>query len=61
MQVISRPYRRRRRGWRAYANCPCCGKFKSRPSAVCGWCGDDPVPHNWDRHLYDRERDWPYW
>lgn len=25
---------------------PCfsCGKFKARPSDVCGWCGDDPVP-----------------
>lgn len=59
MQVISRP--RRRRAWRALANCKRCGRFKSRPSSVCGWCGDDPVPYNWDRALYDRERDWPYW
>ena len=24
---------------------PCfsCNRFKPRPSAVCGWCGDDPV------------------
>jgi hypothetical protein len=48
------------RNRRAYANCAHCGKFKSRPSAVCGHCGDDPVPYNWSRMLYDRERDWPY-
>lgn len=51
---------RRRRSRRVYAHCRC-GKFKSCPSAVCGWCGRDPVPYGWNRALYDRERDWPYW
>lgn len=36
------------------ANCDICGKFKSRPSSVCGVCGNDPVTHNGDRREYDR-------
>lgn len=37
------------------AKCGCCSKFKPRPSSVCGSCGDDPVTHNGDRWMYDRE------
>lgn len=51
------PRLRRRRH---VANCGVCGRFKSRPSAVCDHCGDDPVTYNGSRALYDRERDWPY-
>lgn len=30
-----------------------CGCFKSRPSAVCSQCGDDPVTHNGSALEYD--------
>lgn len=42
------------------ARCEQCGKFKSRPSAVCGGanCGDHPVPVNSDPHEFDREHGW---
>lgn len=35
---------------------PCfsCGRFKSRPSSVCGHCGDDPVTFGGDRREFDR-------
>lgn len=33
--------------------CQNCGKFKSRPSSVCGQCGDDPVSFNGNRASYD--------
>lgn len=41
------------------ARCGSCNKFKSRPSSVCGSCGDDPVgntqsPEFADRLNYDR-------
>lgn len=47
---------------RTYAHClrKGCGSFKSRPSALCPKCGDDPVTHNGDRRAFDRAYDWPY-
>lgn len=39
---------------------PCfsCGHFKSRPSAVCGYCGDDPV--TWGGSAADFDRAYGY-
>ena len=39
---------------RRSVNCFSCGRWKARPSAVCGSCGDDPVTHNGDRKRFDR-------
>lgn len=36
----------------AQARCQQCQKFKSRPSSVCGYCGNDPTSHN----MTERER-----
>jgi hypothetical protein len=48
--------------WRLYgrqtAQCRSCKKFKSRPSSVCGQCGDDPVTYNGDRRQYDLAHGW---
>lgn len=40
--------------------CVQCGKFKSRPSAICGGanCGDHPMPLNTEPNAYDREHGW---
>jgi hypothetical protein len=52
---------------RGAANCERCGKFKSRPSSVCGWCGDDPVgnatngdPAFAERSAFDRAHGYAY-
>jgi hypothetical protein len=40
------------------ANCGVCGRFKSRPSDVCGFCGDEPTQYGSgraERAGYDRE------
>lgn len=34
--------------------------FKSRPSAICTVCGDDPVSYNGSRVDYDLAHGWPY-
>ncbi len=34
--------------------CFSCKRFKSEPAAICGYCGDDPVSHNGDRHDFNR-------
>lgn len=39
---------------RGAARCFSCNSFKSKPSAICGRCGDDPVTHNGDRREFDR-------
>lgn len=33
--------------------CGVCHRFKSAPSAVCDFCGDDPVTHNGSARDYD--------
>jgi transcriptional regulator with XRE-family HTH domain len=33
--------------------CGVCNRFKSAPSSVCDYCGDDPVTHNGERRDYD--------
>jgi hypothetical protein len=34
--------------------CPCCKRFKSRPSARCSYCGDEMGTHNGDDHELNR-------
>lgn len=50
----------RRRGYtgRRTARCLICKRFITRPSATCGWCGHDPLPHNTDPWSYDRAHGW---
>lgn len=43
---------------RKYAKCLVCGRFKSRPSSVCDYCGDDPVTYNGDPRQYDLAMGW---
>jgi hypothetical protein len=42
-----------RRGLGVKTNCFVCGRFKPAPSAVCDFCGDDPVTHNGSRQDFD--------
>jgi hypothetical protein len=37
-----------------------CRKFKSRPSSVCGQCGDAPVPVGTDPYHFDRMNGWDF-
>lgn len=39
---------------RGAAHCDSCGRFKSRPSSVCSYCGNDPVSHHGDAREFDR-------
>jgi hypothetical protein len=49
---------------RRHARCASCHRFKSRPSSICAYCGDDPVgncgldPSPHDRYEYDRAHGW---
>ena len=50
---------------RAAAQCKSCSRFKSRPSSVCEYCGDDPVSGyahteatEMDRMDYDKAMGW---
>lgn len=51
---MAQPKRRRLRGRTNVPQCGRCHRFKSRPSSVCGHCGDDPVSYLGDRWAYDR-------
>jgi ribosomal protein L32 len=44
---LEREYRKNFLQYRSVP-CPSCGHFKSRASAVCNYCGDDPVSRNYD-------------
>lgn len=55
--------REARQGRPRAVNCFSCGKFKPRPSSICGQCGDDPVgnvtngdPTAADRLEFDESR-----
>lgn len=48
-----RAERERRRGRPRAVNCFICGCFKSRPSSICGQCGDEPVTYNGSAHEFD--------
>lgn len=43
---------------RPTAQCRRCKKFIKRPSAVCGWCGNDPVTYRGDPRQYDLAYGW---
>lgn len=51
---------------RRYTLCGSCNKFKSRPSSVCEYCGDDPVGNvsgsvgatETNRFQYDQAMGW---
>lgn len=59
---MSRSRRRHPFPWRRHgrrtAQCRCCKKFISRPSAICRWCGNDPVTFRGDRRQYDLAYGW---
>jgi rRNA maturation endonuclease Nob1 len=61
---MSRTMTRRRRDYgftwrgRLTAQCKRCKKFVKRPSAVCRWCGNDPVTYRGDRRQYDLAHGW---
>lgn len=50
-----RERRKQEAGFRT-GSIPCfiCGKRKSRPSSVCGYCGDDPLTHGGSALEFDR-------
>lgn len=48
-----REERERRRGRPRAVNCFICGRFKSRPSSICDFCGDVPGTHNGDSRVFD--------
>lgn len=48
-----REERERRRGRPRAVNCFQCGRFKSRPSSICAFCGDEPGTHNGNPLKFD--------
>jgi hypothetical protein len=43
---------------RPHVHCASCGRFKTRPSATCRICGDQPVPLGVTDGDYDRAYGW---
>lgn len=54
VEALTERYRSLSLRSRKWASCFVCGRFKSRPSSICGHCGDDPVSFNGDPYEFDR-------